>query len=1383
MMSSNKLTRSLHGLKITSLNVNSLNLSANQNTTNVTRFDLKIAFLLEGGPDVVLLQDTRLGDLRNETVIQKKVLNHQAGQYLTFFNSSSNARGVGILIKRQLNFKIVKEYKTRCENAIILDIIINDSRLSIGSLYGPRQRDNPNFFNEIFELIEKIGNENYLLAGDLNTVTCCTKPTVNQNLNIDLHNVAKIPNPAHMNIINKKISMQSCADIFRSFYPDKKVFSYMPFNIDPLHSRKYKSRIDHALSNMGLCEKVSSLNYDITPSIFDHKIIRIQFGEFKPSPPSLDNSFLNVDSIYEIGVSNAYDTISDYTSFKLCNETLTVLRILKNEILGMAVFLKSEPNDLLIKKLIKIKFLDFKNAAAKLPSMEEIMQNELNINPVLFFQTLINNMTNSIISAQLTLKASESAFAKSLEKKFENESNELLKSKVEIELKKLEQQKIELFCKKHKLWRILNNEKPSKAFCLMTKNAKNVENIDCLLNHNVKINNCATNFNNAEHRKIETLNHYRKIYENPPQKNLDINSFLGDNLNNSDKIKKLSELDKKFLDSKLTMNDIKDAIKTVNSDSAAGHDGITYKFYKIFLNVTGAPLLNCFNFMVEKGELLPPFNKVKMLIIPKKGDLTNIKNWRSLSLCYSSYKIFSTAISRRLAKVMDKLTAVEQKAYSQKKNISETMLNIFNRISRSNKKNERLATLALDFSKAFDRLHHGYISEVLNWLNFPASFINMIKTILTNRVAYIKNFDDVTLLLSILVGVPQGDSISGSLFILCLQPLLVKFGEKKSLLNPTVSKIEKFYGPPSAEKALSTNFIEDGEADFSFFTCYADDLTILFNITEDNLLFIINTMNSFESLSGLTTNFEKTGILFSGGKPDESILRIIHNAGIKIEENLTILGFRFNSDLSNLNENIDEAIVKLKSLICFWSKMFLSTVGKVSVSNTYLMSQLSYLMSVVTPSPQQCKIVDNLVKDFICGKNKISFDTIFLPKILGGLGMCQTEITARALKLNLFVRSLNSDDVWATAIQNCCLNKKHLIYEKCNNILDHYSFSNEILTSFFQFEKSFYCLNKNILSTPIRNLNILQDGTSTASDFSNAIAVTLSSPTAGTLEPDLKLLSLFKSSDNLVVKTLDEMKEILNPSLTHENYNVIKRFLKSIIVKYKIGRNQKIVSIKNVIFSKMKGSKKFKIFFFDNEKLQSKGLKKRKKLLKIEIDPSDLRREKGLIFVQNFNFIENSLREFILKLRSNLLFSNSQIAHFVQEKNAACVQCALVYPLSPPPKESYAHMLFECPVLETLKFEITEENQTLKFLLNNENAVMGSMNQNPVKRTAENIFMSAFNFIYYKNRNANRIITAKFLVKSIFNLINVETDKIELLTAINMLKASDLYLNDGEENR
>ena len=105
-------------------------------------------------------------------------------------------------------------------------------------------------------------------------------------------------------------------------------------------------------------------------------------------------------------------------------------------------------------------------------------------------------------------------------------------------------------------------------------------------------------------------------------------------------------------------------------------------------------------------------------------------------------------------------------------------------------------------------------------------------------------------------------------------------------------------------------------------------------------------------------------------------------------------------------------------------------------------------------------------------------------------------------------------------------------------------------------------------------------------------------------------------------------------------------------------------------------------------------------------------------------------------------------------------------------------MLFECPVLDTLKGEITENNQTLNFFLNHDNSVMGSSNQNLIKRAAENILMCALNFTYYKNRNANKIITAKFLVESIFNLINVDMDK--MLTAINMVKASRLFLNDGD---
>ena len=44
-----------------------------------------------------------------------------------------------------------------------------------------------------------------------------------------------------------------------------------------------------------------------------------------------------------------------------------------------------------------------------------------------------------------------------------------------------------------------------------------------------------------------------------------------------------------------------------------------------------------------------------------------------------------------------------------------------------------------------------------------------------------------------------------------------------------------------------------------------------------------------------------------------SDINVINSAGIKIENSLLILGFKFNADLSNIRENIDTAILKIKS--------------------------------------------------------------------------------------------------------------------------------------------------------------------------------------------------------------------------------------------------------------------------------------------------------------------------------------------------------------------------------------------------------------------------------------------------------------------------------------
>ena len=56
-------------------------------------------------------------------------------------------------------------------NYLALDVVIDKQKLTLLSLYGPSM-DNPDFYDQIMNIIEDFGNERYLLCGDFNLVLC-----------------------------------------------------------------------------------------------------------------------------------------------------------------------------------------------------------------------------------------------------------------------------------------------------------------------------------------------------------------------------------------------------------------------------------------------------------------------------------------------------------------------------------------------------------------------------------------------------------------------------------------------------------------------------------------------------------------------------------------------------------------------------------------------------------------------------------------------------------------------------------------------------------------------------------------------------------------------------------------------------------------------------------------------------------------------------------------------------------------------------------------------------------------------------------------------------------------------------------------------------------
>ena len=89
------------------------------------------------------------------------------GGQIIFNNYQSNARGVAILIRKNIKTTVHKSIKDIHGRYLILDISIQNTRVILANCYGPNS-DDPSFFEEFMQQVQSLSVHNIILAGDLN---------------------------------------------------------------------------------------------------------------------------------------------------------------------------------------------------------------------------------------------------------------------------------------------------------------------------------------------------------------------------------------------------------------------------------------------------------------------------------------------------------------------------------------------------------------------------------------------------------------------------------------------------------------------------------------------------------------------------------------------------------------------------------------------------------------------------------------------------------------------------------------------------------------------------------------------------------------------------------------------------------------------------------------------------------------------------------------------------------------------------------------------------------------------------------------------------------------------------------------------------------------
>jgi hypothetical protein len=356
-------------------------------------------------------------------------------------------------------------------------------------------------------------------------------------------------------------------------------------------------------------------------------------------------------------------------------------------------------------------------------------------------------------------------------------------------------------------------------------------------------------------------------------------------------------------------------INNLKNDSSPGWDNIPNSVIKFAKTYISLPLTNIANCMLENGSFPDQLKIAKVIPCYKSGDKTLITNYRPISILNSLSKIFENIIVIRLKSFITKHNILYnyQFGFREKYSTNLALISYIDSVTKAIDSGDKIMSVFIDLSKAFDTLDHVILIKKLNLYGFRGKVLSLFHSYLTNRKQYVQFLNHESSSLQINCGVPQGSILGPILFLLYINDI----HKCSTLLNIIL---------------------------------FADDTTLTLkhkNINELTRLMNteLNKISEWMKANKLSINVTKTFYMLF--RPTSSITSIINLAinGCVINRvsQIKFLGI-FIDDKLSWKVHIKHLESKISSLIGVLSKIRFKINSEVSnlIYDALLLSQLDY---------------------------------------------------------------------------------------------------------------------------------------------------------------------------------------------------------------------------------------------------------------------------------------------------------------------------------------------------------------------------------------------------------------------------------------------------------
>lgn len=365
--------------------------------------------------------------------------------------------------------------------------------------------------------------------------------------------------------------------------------------------------------------------------------------------------------------------------------------------------------------------------------------------------------------------------------------------------------------------------------------------------------------------------------------------------------------------------DVMRQIKRLDIFKGAGPDGIPPVFIKRCGTVLALPLTIIYNQSLNTGVFPTEWKKARIVPVYKKGDNSDVKNYRPISILSWAAKLFERMVYPLLMNHTKPFLTDSQHGFITKRSVNTNLVTFVSDLCQEIDNGSQIDAIYTDFSSAFDRVNHCLLLRKLESFGVYGPFLEWFRSYLDKRTqtVVVRGYESLNYYAD--SGVPQGSHLGPLLFLL--------------FINDITSSIRHCK-----------------------FALFADDLKIYKKIESRNDMELIQS-----DLNSISTWCNNNSMVLNAGKcfhikytrKREPILTSYHIDGTVLQEvdQIRDLGVLIDSKLC-FTAHIDKIVSKASQMLGFLKrscKSFRFSRTRILLYNALVRSHLEFACTVWSP--------------------------------------------------------------------------------------------------------------------------------------------------------------------------------------------------------------------------------------------------------------------------------------------------------------------------------------------------------------------------------------------------------------------------------------------------